>query len=248
VFNVPAGNVTVKGYIAFTQLEPTSAEVTAGAVTSGVDLLASGEATAAVSGKVEIVNPGNGKETSIILVVDETFIENVASGQAPPGLRAYPVTGGFLIEGVPDGNYVVLAAFENDNLVRDPDTAIGGTSLVRITVAGGSMELSESFKVTGSLDDVSPDAEEVVSGVPTFVFADDSGEDHYELVLYDAYGNLIWEKLDVPGVSGSATVSVPYEGPALDAGVIYQFRATSIKGGGSPLSRTEDLRGVFLYQ
>jgi hypothetical protein len=110
------------------------------------------------------------------------------------------------------------------------------------------MELSQSFKVTGSLDDVSPDAEEAVSGVPTFVFADDSSEDHYEVVVYDVYGNLVWEKLDVPGVSGSATVSVPYEGPALTPGLLYQFRATSIKNNGTPISRTEDLKGVFLYQ
>jgi hypothetical protein len=47
-------------------------------------------------------------------------------------------------------------------------------------------------------------------------------------------------------VSGSKTVEVVYEGPALEPGLLYQFRATSIKGGGSPLSRTEDLRGVFV--
>jgi hypothetical protein len=30
-------------------------------------------------------------------------------------------------------------------------------------------------------------------------------------------------------------------------GMIYQFRATSIKGG-VPISQTEDLKGVFLYK
>jgi hypothetical protein len=79
------------------------------------------------------------------------------------------------------------------------------------------------------------------------VWEDDSGEDHYEVVVYDAYGNLIWEKLDVPGVSGSKTVTQAYEGPALAPGMLYQFRATSIKNGGSPISRTEDLKGVFLF-
>jgi hypothetical protein len=52
----------------------------------------------------------------------------------------------------------------------------------------------------------------------------------------------------VPGVSGDAEVMVPYEGPALQSGLLYQFRATSIKQGGTPLARTEDLRGVFVYQ
>jgi hypothetical protein len=248
VFNVPAGNVAVSGYKVGLQLAPTTASVTAGAVTAGVDLESTGEATAVVSGKIEIVNPGMGSDTSIIFVVDETFNPNAARGEAPPGLRVYPVSGDFKLTGVPDGNYVVLAAFENDFLVRDPDTSIGGTSVVRITVKGGDLAISDGFKVTGSLDVVSPDKEEVVSGTPVFVWNDDSGEDHYEVRVFDAYGNLVWEKTDVPGVSGDQTVEVTYEGPALESGLLYQFRALAIKQGGTPISITEDLRGVFLYQ
>lgn len=248
VFNVPAGQVGVRGYKVGIQLEGATADVAGGEVTSGVDLTASGEATAVVSGKVEIVNPGEGRDTSVILVVDETFDPTFASGETAPGLRIAPVSGDFSLEGVPDGNYAVLAAFENDFLVRDPDTSIAGTDIVHITVSGGDLALSDSFKVTGALDVVSPDAEEVVSGTPTFVWTDDSGEDHYEVVVFDALGNLVWEKTDVPGVSGDREVSVPYEGPDLEAGVLYQFRATSIKGSGAPLARTEDLRGVFVYR
>jgi hypothetical protein len=247
VFNVPAGSVGVKGYKAGDQLESVTADVRAGELTEGVDIGRLGDATAYVAGKVEIVNPGNGGNTSVILVVEETFEPVFASGESPPGLRVGDISGAFRFEDVPDGNYVALAAFENDFLVRDPDTAIGGTDIVHLTVAGGDTDLSQSFKVTGSLEVVSPDAEQVVSGMPTFVWQDDSGEDHYEIVVYDAFGNLVWEKLDVPGVSGDKNVEVPYEGPALEAGLLYQFRATSIKQGGSPISRTEDLRGVFVY-
>ena len=249
VFNVPAGSgVSVRGYKQHLQLAGTSADVTAGATTAGVDLAETGEATATITGKIEIVNPGDGQDTSVILVVDETFVPNAARGEAPPGLRVWPISGDFAFEGVPDGNYVVLAAFENDFLVRDPDTAIGGTDIVHIVVSQGAQTLDQSFKVTGALDVVSPDNEAVVSGTPEFVWNDDSGEDHYEVRVYDAFGTLVWEKLDVPGVSGDKTVSVTYEGPALDAGMLYQFRATSIKNGGSPLAITEDLRGVFLYE
>jgi hypothetical protein len=248
VFNVAAGTVAMSGYKVGLQLSPASATVTANAETTGVDLGDLGEATAVVSGKVEIVNPGDGKETSVIFAVAETFVPDAARGEAPPGLRVYPVEGAFTLTGVPDGNYVVLAAFENDFLVRDPDTSIGGTDIVRITVANANLEIAESFKVTGALNVVSPDAEQEVTGVPTFVWGDDSGEDHYEIRVFDAYGTLVWEKLDVPGVSGGATVEVPYEGPALESGLIYQFRATSIKQGGTPLAITEDLRGVFLYK
>jgi len=246
VFNVPAGSVGVSGYKVGQQLDSVTADVTAGGVTEGVDLTQTGDAVAIVSGKIEVVNPGAGNETTVVLVVDETFDDAFKSGETPPGLRVADVTGEFSIQGVPDGNYVALAAFENDFLVRDPDTAIGGTAIVRFTVAGGNVAISEGFKVTGALDVVSPDAEQVVAGTPTFIWRDDSGEDHYEIVVYDVFGNLIWEKLDVPGVSGDAEVRVPYEGPALMPGLLYQFRGTSIKQGGTPLARTEDLRGVFV--
>lgn len=44
-------------------------------------------------------------------------------------------------------------------------------------------------------------------------------------------------------MSGTDPV-VTYAGPALEPGMIYQFRATSLKSG-TPLSRAEDLRGMF---
>jgi hypothetical protein len=248
VFNVPAGAVAVRGYKSGLQLAPATASVTAATTTSGVDLMSTGAATAAVSGKVDIVNPGQGTNTSVILAVDETFDPNAARGEAPPGLRVFPVSGDFSVANVPDGNYAVLAAFENDFLVRDPDTAIAGTDIVHITVAGGNVAVPTSFKVTGALDVVSPDGEAVVSGTPTFVWQDDSGEEHYEVRVFDAFGNKIWEDTAVPGVMGNADVTVAYGGPPLTSGVLYQFRAVSIKQGGSAISATEDLRGVFLYQ
>jgi hypothetical protein len=248
VFNVSAGSVAVRGYKAGLQLDGATADVVAGEEVTGVDLVANEEPTVTVTGKVEIVNPGDGDDTSIILVVRETFMPTFASGDTPPGLRVGEIRGDFTIEHVPNGDYTVLAAFENDFLVRDPDTSIGGTDIVHITVSGGDVALDESFKITGSLDVVSPDKEEIVSGTPTFVWSDDSGEDHYEIVVFDAFGELVWERTDIPGVSGSATVDVPYEGPALTPGLLYQFRGTSIKNSGAPLARTEDLRGVFVYQ
>jgi hypothetical protein len=246
VFNVPVGSVAVHGYKAGLQLASTTVEVKAGTTTSDVILHAIDRATSTIEGKVEIVNPGKGKETSVILAVDETFNPTAIHGEAPPGLRAYPVLGAFTISGVPDGNYVVLAAFENDFLVRDP-SSIGGTDIVRITVAGDQV-LQQSFKVTGSLDDVSPDAEEIVTGTPVFKWRDDSSEDRYEVQVFNALGEKIWEDLNVPSFSGAPHVAqVTYAGPALEPGMIYQFRATSMAKG-VPISQTEDLRGTFRYQ
>jgi hypothetical protein len=182
------------------------------------------------------------------------FNTNLLRGPIPFGLRAPDpgqspdISNSFTIPGVPAGTYKVLAAFENDLLVRDPDLSIGGTSLQEITVAAGKpTTLAESFKVTEALAVVSPgkDEPERVSGTPTFIFADDSSEDSYIVRVFDGFGALIWENAMVPGVSGSDTVEVPYQGPALVPGAYYQFRAISVKKKVA-LSATEDLRGVFI--
>jgi hypothetical protein len=245
LFNVPAGPVTVTAYHQGVNLAPVAVTVTAADTTQGVILTASAQPAVTVSGKVSIVNPGGGSVTSVILVVADTFVATAARGESPPGLRAAGVTGSFVIPGVPDGNYVVLAAFEDDLLVRDPDTCIAGTAIVTIAVAGSDVALTDSFKITGALAVVSPDNEELVSGTPTFVWADDSSEDQYDVAVYDAFGVLVWEDAAVPSVSGGANASVVYAGPPLSPGMVYQFRATSIRKGNCPISRTEDLRGVF---
>ncbi len=159
--------------------------------------------------------------------------------RAPPERRAGP--------------YRVLAAVENDLLVRDPDPSMAGTDIPEVVVGSGeTVAVGEAFKVTGALEVVSPGANEPehVTGAPTFVWADDSSENHYTLVVFDALGTLVWDEPMVPGVSGADTVEVEYGGPALERGMYYQFRATAVKadpqGKPTPLSRTEDLRGVFI--
>jgi hypothetical protein len=96
---------------------------------------------------------------------------------------------------------------------------------------------------------VSPGATDIdlVSGTPTFSWEDDSSEDEYLVQVFDALGNMTWETTGVFDPGGSAPASVAYGGPALEAGMIYQFRATSIKDG-VPISSTEDLKGVFQYE
>ena len=144
-------------------------------------------------------------------------------------------------------DYVALAAFENDALVRDPDTSIGGTEIQHLTVAGGDVTVP-AFKITGALAVISPGADgaEPVSGAPvTLTWEDDSSEDSYAVVVYDALGNLAWEGTATdPG--GNAPVTAEFPGP-LEPGMYYQFRVTSIKDG-VPISSTEDLKGVFFAE
>jgi hypothetical protein len=255
IFNVPAGDYELKAYGADIEVETKSVAVPEQPLTD-VELLQLDEATTTVSGSVQIVNASGGSMTSVILVVEDTFEPNAARGEVPRGLRAPRsgdpnISGSFSISGVPNGKYVVLAAYENDDLVRDPDTNIAGTDFVHLEVgAEATIAISESFKVTQSLATVGPgiDGPEAVTEKPMLTWADDSSQDWYDLRVFDAFGNEVWQSLMIPGVSGSDDVSVQYAGP-LDPGMYYQFRATSWRqpgnGDAAPISTTEDLRGVF---
>jgi hypothetical protein len=257
LFNVPDGTAHIAGYRAGLQVEPVDVEI-AGDDVTGVDLSVGDAALASVSGSVQIVNAFGGAATSVVLVPVSVYNETLERGPVPFGLRAPEpgippsISGPFSIDGVPHGTYKVLAAFENDELVRDPDEGISGTQIVEIIVDhGGEVSIDAGFKITEALEVFSPGADEpeVVGDLPTFVFADDSSEDLYHVVVFDALGELIWEDDAVPGVSGDAQVSVPYAGPALEPGMYYQFRATSKRdkmGEITSISRTEDLRGVFV--
>jgi hypothetical protein len=251
IFNVPDGELTVVGYARGANYQPSSVSLS-GDEEARVDLGLTEDPTATVTGSVQIVNPGAGEGTSFILVVESTFDETLARGEAPPGLRAPGGTdlvssGTWSIEGVPNGRYKVLGAFENDRLVRDPDFGQGNTEIVRVEVEDGQTVEAPGFKITGSLDVIAPGAEgaEEVSGTPVFTWVDDSGEDRYQVEVFDTFGEVIWSDPDIPGASGDDP-AVTYGGPALEVGMFYQFRVTSFDVNDRPLSRTEDLKGVFV--
>lgn len=251
VFNVAAGTgVGVQAYAAGLQVEGAVVDVAAGKESAGVELHVKSGATAKVTGSVQIVNGNGFSVTSVVLALKDTFVPDAARGEVPKGLRVGNVTGAYEFTGVPDGQYVILAAFENDGLIRDPDISIGGTSILDVTIAGGQSVTKEGFKVTGALSTESPgkDAIEEVMGTPSFVWGDDSSEDHYEVRVFDAFGAKVWENLAIPSVSGAKTVTAAYGGDPLKVGMIYQFRATSVGKDGVPISQTEDLRGVFVYR
>jgi hypothetical protein len=253
IYNLPPGDYTVAGYARGSVYNPGTASLTAGA-SADVDLSLVDGIGGGITGMVSIVNGGGASQTSVVMFVESTFDEAFMRGAAPPGLRnpdpgILPnVSGPFTINGVPPGRYVVLAAFENDGLVRDPDTCIAGTDIVHVVVdSNATIVLDESFKVTGALTGLSPTDDAIVDGgVPTITWTDDSSEDSYRIQVFDSFGNEVW-MTTIPGVSGG-TPSVTYAGPALDAGMFYQSRITSVRtnaGGDCEISQSEDLAGVF---
>ena len=254
IFNVVEGTYTVTVYANGLQVETYEVTVDAADVIDVV-LTEIDEPTTTVTGSVQIVEGGGA--TSVILVVEDTFDELAARGETPRGLRAPrsgppSISGEFTIEGVPNGRYVVLAAYENDDLVRDPDTNIAGTDIVHIVVDGSdtTFDISDAFKVTQALPTIAPgvDGPEAISEAPLLEWGDDSSEDWYDVRVFDAFGEEVWNALELPSVSGGGGASVQYEGP-LDPGMYYQFRVTSWRQPGSgdaaPIATTEDLRGVF---
>ncbi|MFW5966481.1 MAG: hypothetical protein ACOCV2_03130, partial [Persicimonas sp.] len=259
IFNVPNDDYVVRGYAGGVNLEPEEVTVEDDSLEE-VDLEAVDESLPDVSGSVEIVDASGDAATSVVLVVASTFDDTFVRGEVPAGLRDPEtgdpdVTGNWEIDDVPPGEYVVLAAFENDGMVRDPDQNIGGTDFVLLEVEAGDddVQVSDSFKVTEALAVEEPGAEkpERLESAPTLVWADDSSEDYYEVEVYNAHGELVWEDREIDAVSGSDTVSVEYDGPT-EAGMYYQFRASSWRAPGgqdaSAISQTEDLRGVFYFE
>ena len=148
---------------------------------------------------------------------------------------------------------MVVAAFENDGLVRDPDQCIAGTDDIHVEILAGQVTASPGeFKITGALQVQTPgaaSAELVLDATPTFSWLDDSSEDQYLIEVSDSYGQIIWSTTML-GVNGG-TPTIDYAGPALEAGMYYQYRVTSsAQPGGKPRcnrARTEDLKGVFYY-
>lgn len=245
LFNVQPGSYSVQAYQKGSNFDGATVEVVDTDL-AGVDIARSDRAAGTVTGDVSIV-AGNGV-TTVVMALESTFDEEMSRGVLVPGLRAPEpgiapnVAGAFSIPGVPDGNYVVLAAFENDGLVRDPDPDIAGTQIQRLRVENGVASIQPSFKVTSAIRMIGPGAggfDEEIPGAPTFEWQAYPSAKNYLLELYDTFGNPVWETT----VTGTR---VPYDGSEeLTPGIPYQWRLTAFGNAGNPISLSEDLLGVF---
>ncbi len=258
LFNVSSGTVHVQAYSRGTNYTAVDLNIQAGVDQSGVQIRKSGAGTATLNGSVNLV-AGTPGPTSVVLVVESTFNATLIRGEVPPGLRAPNpgiapnVTGAWSIDGVPDGKYVVLAAFENDGDVRDPDPNIAGTQIQHIVVSGGAVVngVQPSFKVTSAVKMVFPgaaDTMDATSSSPVFTWQAYPSSRTYDVVLFDTFGNQVWSRTGLIAVT-SGNNSVSYDGATpLLSGRIYQWRATARGNAGNPISLTEELRGLFRIQ
>ncbi len=244
VFDVPPGTIAVQGYRGGVVLDPVTVTLSAPGA-SGVDLAPSSALASAVSGTLTFINAPGGSATSVELFVASTFDPELDLGDTPYGLRASGVGSAWTIDGVAPGNYLAVAAVDDDLLVLDPDDSVAGSGLQLVVVAGAGapVALASSLKVTGAIAIVGPGASgpEAIGAAPTLTWTDAAAEDYYVASVVDARGALVWESANVVGTS------VLYAGP-LEAGIQYRFRVTAYRDVGDttiPLGVSEHYRGVF---
>jgi hypothetical protein len=207
-----------------------------------------------------IFNNGASSDIQVSLVVQSTYVANLDRGETPPGLTVQGSGNGYTFSGVPDGKYVVLAAFGLDGDVRDVSGG-GNTAAPQVTVLGGLVQgTPPNFKIIPSVDlltidgsTVSTAPATVTGATPTFTWRKgsvDSSALTYRVLVFDSFGSPMWSHDQAAATTNSTT----YAGSPLVAGMTYQLRILAIKealpvpASFTQLSQTEDVAGVFTYQ
>ena len=260
IFNLALGtSYVVKAYAKGANYVPVTTGVLAN-VDNTVSLALAGAAGATVSGDL-IFNNGATQNADVTLVIESTYLSTLDRGESAPGLTAHGVGNSpYTFTGVPDGKYVVLAAFGIDGNVRDLSSSSGMAAAPRVTVSGAPVTAT-SFKIVPAVDlltiggtTVGVDPIVVVStAAPEFAWARgsvDAQAQTYRVLVFDSFGDQAWA-LDM---DAAATDFAVYAGSTLQAGMPYQLRILAIKetipvpSTFDQLSQTEDLAGVFTYQ
>lgn len=250
ILNVPVGTYSVKAYTAGQNYSTVAVEVVDRDI-DAVLLELNDSPLSTLSGSINIVNAPGGLMSSVVLMPAVTFIESFAKGMIAPGLRAPDpgiapnITSDYTIAGIPDGDYYVLAAFENDFLVRDPDPNIAGTQILKVTfpdVTNNYDITIGNFKITEAIEIIFPGANkpEQIFENPTFSWKRDASATHYIVTVYSSQGVTVWEKRVEK--TASETLTLLYDGTPFRG--FYQWVVVSYKSD-APISMSEDLKGIF---
>lgn len=251
LFNLQPGTYSLRIYSQYaTYVSADGIGVDVGRSADGLAIGRVDAPLATIQGNVSF--PSGGGPTSVLLVPKSTYDSNTGRAVISPGLRAPGpgnapnVTSTFSIPGVPDGDYLVLPAYENDGLVRSPSPGTGGTDVQEEVVVNGipSPSALQAFQAVDAVQIVSPgagDAVDVVSATPTLSWISYPSAASYDLKVFDEQGNVAFQA--TPAASDTQVAVTP----ALPR-AIYQWRITAVNGSGQAISRSEELRGVFQVQ
>jgi hypothetical protein len=170
------------------------------------------------------------------------------------------------ITGIPKGEYLAWASFQNDGYVMDPDWIFRNPGGLNVSFLSDSGSKSLNFSVTGAVSLVFPTnpsnsiiPAEVDTVVPLFSWTAYPQTKEYIIEVRDMNGNLLWGGYLPDGTIRHAaitkeTTSVRYnfDGSAsaeLKRGDIYQWKIysddTAVPNIQKLLSSSEDLMGLF---
>jgi hypothetical protein len=262
IYNVPAGDYTVKGFIAGYASNSVNANVSTNTETIGINLSLTASAGGKLSGTVRNLATGN-KDVDVSLV-------HPLTKETIPGLITSSVSQNYLLPNIPDGTYIARATYKNDERVMDPDRiAKFGEPSVTIS-SSNTIELI--FDITGSVAVSSPSNAsattkpfETSSTSPTFSWTSYSSTSDYVIEVIDAStGMVIWGGFDKSGelpvkniIIPSSQTSVQFnsDGNALVStltpGKIYRWRVFASKDdqnattGWTLISASEDQMGLI---
>lgn len=260
IFNVPAGNYTVQGWIGGYNSATTSVTVVSGveAVSSAIALTSG--ATGSVTGSVSFL-------ASSSIPVDVS-LTNPITKESIPGLSATTVSNNYTINNVPNGMYLARASFKTDGIVMDPDWIVkNGEPFV--TVSGASA--TRSFSLTGAVSIVSPTNDStstkpvsVSSVTPVFTWESYSSTSDYVIEVLNSNGQVIWggfsnnktvKNITIP--SSQTSITYNSDGKATEAlvsGKTYQWKVYASKSSAkltppwALISVSEDQLGLFIIQ
>jgi hypothetical protein len=198
------------------------------------------------------------------LVIESTYVSTLDRGDSPPGLTVHTAgNANYAFAGVPDGRFVVLAAFAADGNVRDLSTG-GMTAAPRVTVAGATVA-PDDFKIVPAVElrtiggaSVGVDPVIVVSTTtPTFTWGKGTVANaaSYRVMVFDEFGDYQLPPTDVAAVTNNVFDCTSC---GLQPDHFYQLRILGLAQslaelGASPgvyeqLTQTEDVLGVFTYR
>lgn len=260
LFNVPYETYVVdvikSGYQSTNQPQIT---LSAGSTSATVQINVVQITGSTLTGKVTFLASQNS-------IVDISLLEKV-SNSVVNGLTTMIDTGrNYVINSIPEGEYVAWASYENDGYVMDPDWIFKNPGALFVSFAGDSSKVRD-FSVTDAITLISPTnpANSIIPAVvdttiPTFNWTAYPQTKEYIIEVRDLNGNLIWGGFKANGEINHSqipkewnSVEFNFDGSALmplQSGNIYQWRIYSDDDATANvqtlLSASEDLMGLFI--
>ncbi|MEN8108581.1 MAG: carboxypeptidase-like regulatory domain-containing protein [Pseudomonadota bacterium] len=263
--NVPTGSAMLNAFLGGYNFDPTGPVTVTADANTDQDIVAVGTASGEISGHVSFTAVSGD-------IIDVTLL-HPGTRDALPKLRTFTNDGGdYLMSGVPNGEFEIIASLENDGYVLDPDESVTqGIPMVVISEVAPIIT-GKNFKVTGSIQLTNPASNTdgiipELGDIPVFAWTKASSyasADYYVVDVVDESGDTIWGGFDsamnfMPLVTvpqgnepsigynsdGTATLAV------LEPGRLYQLRVyaavidTAELKGYRLLSSSETLDGIF---